>query len=467
MLCKKCGRAIKDNIKFCPYCGEPNTGSYGSDVTMAASDEPTVGSLDNNFEGGFVGYDPPRYDLSSDDYDNNKTVSSGSDGNVTVSAGSDCFSENNIPSNDTARAGAVGNQPIGSIPPEWDTPFPPDRLPDNPIDNSFHDGFSNGSNIPYSTPQTPPRPAAYPARQPDPEMRRNSGGPRKAIAVIVTIVASIGIAFAIFLLISNSDWFKLARAESAILDGRYDDGKEMIESLDSDRAKAVRGFAEVIRLRDELKELYNTETLCDFDSEAYKKAKKFKEKLNDFTEDYKAEKLTEKLSECYTDYVKASANTVKLLYDSKVSEQLVTAQYSIKEYDNRKHGSSFTISSLTAIKEKTQDAYDQIERSLTDTDEYKDFSKSYSGKATSAMSEYCSAVKNQIEQDQYELDQNSSKYGDKSISYMNTDSSHKAVVADGLYYADSDTHISKNAEMLIASLDCSMLIDSFDSSGND
>ena len=48
------------------------------------------------------------------------------------------------------------------------------------------------------------------------------------------------------------------------------------------------------------------------------------------------------------------------------------------------------------------------------------------------------------------------------IYYSTTDANHKAEVADGLAYADNEANIKLNAERLVASLDCAMLINAFD-----
>ena len=87
---------------------------------------------------------------------------------------------------------------------------------------------------------------------------------------MIALIAAMLVGLFVFLIIDNSDWFKLAQAESAILDGKYDSGINKISKIDSDRAEAVRGFVDVLKLRDELKDLYDTNTLCDFSSEAYK-----------------------------------------------------------------------------------------------------------------------------------------------------------------------------------------------------
>ena len=118
---------------------------------------------------------------------------------------------------------------------------------------------------------------------------------KKFIGIMIALIAAMLVGLFVFLIIDNSDWFKLAQAESAILDGKYDDGVKKISKIDSDRAEAVRGFVDVLKLRDELKDLYDTNTLCDFSSEAYNKAKEFKEKLADYSKDYKPENLTHKL----------------------------------------------------------------------------------------------------------------------------------------------------------------------------
>ena len=151
------------------------------------------------------------------------------------------------------------------------------------------------------------------------ESRQNLGAQKtnraakKFIGIMIALIAAMLVGLFVFLIIDNSDWFKLAQAESAILDGKYDSGINKISKIDSDRAEAVRGFVDVLKLRDELKDLYDTNTLCDFSSEAYNKAKEFKEKLADYSKDYKPENLTNKLSDLYSDYTSASADIAKLL----------------------------------------------------------------------------------------------------------------------------------------------------------
>ena len=300
------------------------------------------------------------------------------------------------------------------------------------------------------------------------ESRQNRGSQKtnraakKFIGIMIALIAAMLVGLLVFLIIDNSDWFKLAQAESAILDGKYDSGINKISKIDSDRAEAVRGFVDVLKLRDELKDLYDTNTLCDFSSEAYSKAKEFKEKLADYSKDYKPEKLTNKLSDLYSDYTSASADIAKLLYDSKVSQDFGTAQYSLWEYDKRKHGDNFTVDSLRTVKENTEKAYDNITKNLTDTDEYYDFAEKYSGKAEDALEEFKSNVSNQIAQDNSEIDSFGSQFGSKVIYYSTTDANHKAEVADGLAYADNEANIKLNAERLVASLDCAMLINAFD-----
>ena len=170
------------------------------------------------------------------------------------------------------------------------------------------------------------------------ESRQNLGAQKtnraakKFIGIMIALIAAMLVGLFVFLIIDNSDWFKLAQAESAILDGKYDSGINKISKIDSDRAEAVRGFVDVLKLRDELKDLYDTNTLCDFSSEAYNKAKEFKEKLADYSKDYKPENLTNKLSDLYSDYTSASADIAKLLYDSKVSQDFGTAQYSLWDH---------------------------------------------------------------------------------------------------------------------------------------
>lgn len=286
-------------------------------------------------------------------------------------------------------------------------------------------------------------------------------GAGKLIAALLIIAAVVGVGVSVFVLITTSDWFKLAGAEADILDGKYSEGLEKIESLDSDRAKSVRAFVEILKLRDGLEDAYDVNTLCDADSEAFKTAKDFKEKLASFSEDYKPETLTEKLREQFTDYSEASADIAKLLYDSKVSEDFATAQVSVSQYDARKKGMPFTVDSMEETNADTQKAYDNIVKNLTDTEEYKEFAEDYEGKAETALTEFQNTINRQIAQDSYEIEKFGKKYGSKSIFYSNPDQDHKAVVADGLEYADSEENIEKNAGLLVSSLDCAMLINAF------
>ena len=145
-----------------------------------------------------------------------------------------------------------------------------------------------------------------------------------------------------------------------------------------------------------------------------------------------------------------------------MSQDFGTAQYSLWEYDKRKHGDNFTVDSLRTVKENTEKAYDNITKNLTDTDEYYDFAEKYSGKAEDALEEFKSKVSYQIAQDNTEIDNFGSQFGSEVIYYSTTDANHKAEVADGLAYADNEANIKLNAERLVASLDCAMLINAFD-----
>ena len=265
----------------------------------------------------------------------------------------------------------------------------------------------------------------------------------------------------LYLLVENSDWFKLAKAEAAILEGKYESGLNKISDINSDRADAVRGFTEVLKIRDEFKNSYSKDDIVDTGSDAYGYAKDFKEELTHFTEDYEPEELTEKLSDLYKDYSGAASDVAKLIYDTGVSDRFMTAQTCIKEYDSRKHGSQFTTDALNTIEKETETAYDYIREKLTETEEYKDFTDEFDGKAEDVMSDFMNSVNAQIEQDKYEIDKFGNKYSGKVIHYDETDSSHKAYVADGLDYADSEANIAKNAEKLAATLDCAMLLNSF------
>ncbi|MED9969161.1 MAG: hypothetical protein UFA98_04000 [Ruminococcus sp.] len=283
----------------------------------------------------------------------------------------------------------------------------------------------------------------------------------KLIVVLVAVILVLTAGLGLYLLVENSDWFKLAKAEAAILEGKYESGLNKISDINSDRADAVRGFTEVLKIRDEFKNSYSKDDIVDTGSDAYSYAKDFKEELTHFTEDYEPEELTEKLSDLYKDYSGAASDVAKLIYDTGVSDRFMTAQTCIKEYDSRKHGSQFTTDALNTIEKETETAYDYIREKLTETEEYKDFTDEFDGKAEDVMSDFMNSVNAQIEQDKYEIDKFGNKYSGKVIHYDETDSSHKAYVADGLDYADSEANIAKNAEKLAATLDCAMLLNSF------
>jgi hypothetical protein len=291
---------------------------------------------------------------------------------------------------------------------------------------------------------------------------RSRRGLRKLIVVLVAVILVLTAGLGMYILIENSDWFKLAKAEEAILDGKYESGLNKISGIKSERADAVRGFVEVLKIRDEFKNSYSKDEILDTGSEAYGFAKDFKEELTHFTEDYEPMELTEKLSDMYKDYSGAASDVAKLIYDTKVSERFSTAQVSIKEYDSRKHGSQFTTDALKKIEEKTETAYDYIKEKLTETEEYKDFTDEFDGKAEDVMTEFMNSVNAQIEQDKYEIDKFGDKYNGKIIHYDETDSSHKAFVADDLNYADSEEKIAGNAEKLTATLDCAMIFNSIE-----
>ena len=283
----------------------------------------------------------------------------------------------------------------------------------------------------------------------------------RLIAALAAIIIALAAGLGVYTLVVSSDWFRLAKAEKAILEGKYDSGLSKISGVNSERADAVRGFTEVLKIRDSLKNSFGSNDVAGFDSDAYGYAKDFKEELTRFAKDYEPMELTEKLSGLYKDYSAAAADVAKLLYDSGVSGRFVTAQVSIKEYDSRKHGSRFTTDALEKLADETETAYGYIRDKLTETKEYKDFTEEFDGRAENIMTEFMNSVSAQIEQDRYEIDRFGSEYRGRVIHYDETDSSHKAYVADGLDYAGSDESIKRNAEKLIATLDCAMLLNSF------
>lgn len=428
MICSNCSRSVPDGTRYCPYCGAAADGAVNA---YDFSEEKTIS--------GFNGF----YSPSSGAVNEEKTVS-GFDGFYPQPPKThEAFDRQPEPVHRTSQQ-MVDNQPVGTVR-QWDNPFPPEAYPAQQYNN------------PPVQPYTPPY--SQNTVTPAPLPKQRNGSKIIAASVIFTVMAVM--AFVVFIVVYTSDWFKLAQAESAMLDGKYEDALQTIKELDSDRAEAVRGFADVMKLRDELKEQYSNDSLFDMDSEAYQKAKDFKEKLTSFTKDYKPAELTEKLSDLYESYADAAGDVAELLYDSEVSTDFATAQNTFTEYAKRKHGEKFTVQSMTAVKDATKTAYDNIGKKLMNTGKYKDFTASCNDKAVSTMSEFYNNINSRIAQDEHEL-KDADKYKDKEVSYENTDSSYKPYVADGLKDADSQENITSNAETLIASLDCAMLVNSFD-----
>ncbi len=452
MICRNCNRSVPDKTRFCPYCGaaaEATHPANGYDF----GEEKTISGINSGF-----GFSPSASDLNEE-----RTVSGFNEFYPAHPVNNEPEAFDLQPELSPAHGTAnqlVDNQPVGTVQPRWENPFPPEAYPDQPLQQYV--GAPAGQEYqPYNQPYTPPIQNDMSVA---PLQKQRSGGKIIAAAVTVTVVAIL--AFVTFMIVYNSDWFKLAQAESAMLDGKYTEGLNKIGDIDTDRAKAVRGFADVMKLRDKLKEQYGTDTLCDMDSDAYKTATDYKQKLTDFSKDYKPAELTEKLGDLYEDYAKAAGDVSSLLYDSDISTEFVTAQNTFTEYAKRKHGEKFTIGTMTAVRDATQSAYDNIGSKLMNTDAYKSFTSSYSGKAVDTMSEFYGNINTRIAQDNHEIT-DADKYENKELRYQNSDTSYKPYVADGLEYADSQENITSNAQKLIASLDCAMLINSFDSAGEE
>ena len=342
--------------------------------------------------------------------------------------------------------------PVRHPEPEFRPPAPANYDYDEPMRQNFRTGdyYPPVPNYGNSPQYQPDRlvPKAY--REPVPQKKK---GGNKGLVITLIILSVVLLAAGGFLLFTffyhESEDYRTQQAEEAILDGDYNGGLDYISKFDSAQAKAIRGFVEVLRVRDAYAERYNSGILQTENDTVRTYYDDLKAKL----ESYDLENdLPSKLKEKCRLYKKRCGDMVSA-FDGFYLTDLKKAQKTILEFKKRKEGAAFTISGLENVVSISEPAVQSIEYNMMNNEAYKELSANSDAKAVKAMDEFYRNTSLQLGQDKFDLDSYRKSQGNATeLKLQDSVTSYDAKVADGLKSLQSESDIDENAYLLRAAL---------------
>lgn len=345
----------------------------------------------------------------------------------------------------------------------WRTPQEKDVTPDSEAQEQINNASAavdSPANFDYDEPSRqsfdeseyfPPVPGELSCQSPEPpenaDAKKKSGKKRLVIAAVAAaalLVIGVGI-FADVIIYHGTDSYKISKAEDLILSGEYSEAIDIISDIKSDESDAVRGFAELLKLKDAYLEDYDPDRL-QTDSDPVKASG---DSLVSAYEGYKGfDSLPDKLRSRY--------NTIRDRMADRASarlavnrEDLKAAQRSIFCFKQRKEGASFTISELEELLSSTEPAVLRLETNLINKQGFRSFYEDSGSLAAKALSGLCAKTSAQVAQDRFDADNylKTQKRGD-SLRLNETVTNYDAEVAEGLKCLNSEADIDENAGLL-------------------
>lgn len=282
-------------------------------------------------------------------------------------------------------------------------------------------------------------------------------------AVIVLLSAFIAVAVAVIISVialnysyHNSDEYKLRVAEDAILEGDCSGGLKAIDCVNSTQANAVRRYVNLVSCYNNFARDYDSSSLINSSSDAYKSAVTFKDAVKSFEAQGLDGYLPERLGGKFA-LLSSAVSASDIFQSESLYPYLYDVQTEIYDYYLRKTGAAFTVGELKESYSTGKSAFDYIQEEFTGTQEYSEL----------AAAEYCVAVKDlsslldessyRISADQGSIENTAGKPDSTEYNYSKTDRDYKPVISDRLKSITSYDNIKENSQLLSCSLECGML----------
>ena len=340
----------------------------------------------------------------------------------------------------------------------------PAPAPDNfDYDEPSRQSFGENEYFPpvpkeFRQPMSAAVPVQPTAQKPKTKKKGNKALMITLIAVGAVLIAAVGILITLIIR-NNSDEYKIDKAESEILAGNYDEGYKILEDVDAPQANAMRDFANVIRCKDNFKEIFDPNVYQNGDDSVEAAAKELIKAYDDFKS---YDDLPKGLKGMYDSISERMADRQSAL-DALSKDDLKNAQNCVLEFKLRKEGKHFTIPDLEAIIAVSEPAVKSLEENFIGTDAYKKFSGSSKALAVKDMNTLFTTASTQVSQDKFDLQEyQKTKKRDDSLWFQNIVRRYDAVVGDGLKYLNRESDLVDNAEALYIELSYAWLAYAFE-----
>lgn len=269
-----------------------------------------------------------------------------------------------------------------------------------------------------------------------------------AIALAVLVVGVVGflIGSAIY---RNSDGYKIAQTEEAVLEGNPDEGLEYIRGVNSPEADAVRQFCEIEKQRKSFFDNYDKNTLQGFDAPVKVSYDKLSMAYNSFNA---SDKLPGKLKERYDSY-NGRVTAMNSVLSDLTTRTLTDSQRGVLAFGERKRGANFTVNELSTVVSQSEPAVLALQSVVVNNSRYAAFAQNNDAAVVNAMYEFYQVASDRLTQDRFDLENYEQRFGPNvAILLSDTDENYVASMGSMLRSLSNLSDAQSNAQKLYTAM---------------